>query len=403
MIKRYDQKYLKSRNISQILLLLKNEGPKSRAQISRDIGLVKSTVSEITAELKLKNVIFEGKKLAGSLGKRPTLIYFNKDYYYFLAIVITTGEINLAVCNLSGEIIEEKKVILPERIIAKEIISMAFSSMEELIKKYDKKKIYLISLGSPETLNLSTGKIEWSPYIQDWVGLDIGSVFREKFEINVIVKDHVKLETLGEQWKDYGSVLNMIYLTITKGIGAGIVIDGKIREGKDGYLGEVAFIPLSENLNYEEIVHSNKNLGYFESRCDIKKITNLAVDFCRENNINIDFENFDSLAGLYLENKEFENSIDAGILRTLALGLSTMIIVLNPEIVIINGEIIKLGKKFLEKIRNEVFKIMPYQTNIVFSSLKERSRIFGAIKHGLDVIDLSITNDPVSFYLTEIV
>lgn len=56
MIKKYDQKYLKSRNISQILLLLKNEGPKSLAQISRDIGLVKSTVSEITAELMSKNI-----------------------------------------------------------------------------------------------------------------------------------------------------------------------------------------------------------------------------------------------------------------------------------------------------------------------------------------------------------
>ncbi len=57
------------------------------------------------------------------------------------------------------------------------------------------------------------------------------------------MKDHVKLETLGEQWKSFNNISNMVYLVITRGIGAGVVIDGKIREGKNGCLGEIAFLP----------------------------------------------------------------------------------------------------------------------------------------------------------------
>lgn len=398
MIKKYDQKYLKTRNVSQIVMLLKDFGPKSRAQIARDIGVVKSTVSEITLELISKNIAYEGKKISGNLGKRPILIYFNKDYFYFLAIVITSGEINIAVCNLLGEIVEEKSVHLEEGISANAIIDLAFKNLDKLIDKYNKDKISLVSLGSPETLNIQTGKIEWSPYVKDWVGLDIGTLFKERYEINVIVKDHVKLETLGEQWKNYGNISNMVYLTITKGIGAGIIIDGKIREGKDGYLGEVAFLPISEKINYSEVISGIKSLGYFESKCDIKRITDLAIDFCRENNIKMDCDNFDNISLLYKENFKFENLVDKNILKTLALGISSIIIILDPEIVVINGEILKLGNNFLEKIRTEALKILPYETKIVFSGLKEKSRIFGAIKNGLDSINLSIATDYAILY-----
>ncbi|MCE5329548.1 winged helix-turn-helix domain-containing protein, partial [bacterium] len=102
--KKYNQKYIKSRNQGLILKLLKNNGPMSRASISKEIGIVRSTVSEICNDMVANNIILEGKKVEGNLGKRPTLIYFNKDYYYFISIVITIREANIVVCNLIGEI-----------------------------------------------------------------------------------------------------------------------------------------------------------------------------------------------------------------------------------------------------------------------------------------------------------
>ena len=76
-------------------------------------------------------------------------------------------------------------------------------------------------MGSPETFSKKTGKIRWAPYIKDWVGIDLKAYFENKFKVDVILKDHVKLETLGEQWQSFNNISNMIYLVITKGIGAG--------------------------------------------------------------------------------------------------------------------------------------------------------------------------------------
>ena len=247
-MKKYNQKYLKSHNQGLILKLLKSS-PRSRAQISKDIGIVRSTVSEITNEMVDLNIIYEGKKVTGNLGKRPTLLYFNKDFYYFVAMVITPENIRVAVCNLNGEILEEKRINLSEDISAKEIIKLAMKNIDEIISAFDRDKMCLISGGSPETFNVKTGVIKFAPYTRDWVGIDLRSIFQELYNVEVIVKLHTKLETLGEQWKSFDNISNMVYLTVGKGIGAGIIIDGEIREGNNGYLGEIAFLPLSEKID----------------------------------------------------------------------------------------------------------------------------------------------------------
>lgn len=400
-MKKYNQKYLKSRNKGLILELLKKHGPKSRAQISKDIGLVRSTVSDITNEMVGLNIIYEGKKVTGNLGKRPTLLYFNKDFYYFVAVVITPDDISSAACNLNGEIIKEKKIKYPEGVGAKDVIKMAMRNIDEMISNIGINMVCLISAGSPETFNIETGVIKWAPYTRDWVGIDLKSIFKEKYKVDTIVKQHVKLETLGEQWKSFSSISNMVYLVITRGIGAGVVIDGKIREGKNGYLGEIAFLPLSEEIDYEELKKGDKNLGYFESKCDIKKIEELVKEYHKRKGIKKIFNSFDDIAKLYKENAKIRELINKNIIRTLALGIASTIIMLDPEIVVINGEVIKLGEDFLNLLRDEIYNITPYKREVVFSKLEDRSGIYGAIRNGLDYIEKCIYENPESFYFNK--
>ena len=75
-----------------------------------------------------------------------------------------------------------------------------------------------------------------------------------------------------------------------------------------------------------------------------------------------------------------------------------MIILLDPGIVVLNGEILELGKDFLELLRAEVYKLTPYKRKIVFSKLKKKSGVFGAIKNGLDWIEENTVRDPDAFY-----
>jgi len=73
-------------------------------------------------------------------------------------------------------------------------------------------------------------------------------------------------------------------------------------------------------------------------------------------------------------------------------------VVLDPEIVVINGEIVELGDGFLEALKEEVYSITPYRREVVFSKLKRKSGIYGAIKNGLDYIDRCINENPNEFF-----
>ncbi|MDD3777526.1 MAG: ROK family transcriptional regulator [Actinomycetota bacterium] len=397
-MKTYSSKLLRFRNQRLILKLLKTKGPLSRADLAKKIGLVRSTVSDITNKLIDSKVIIEGKKVKGNLGKRPTLLYFNKNYYYYAALVITPDRIDAAICNLNGETIAKKNIQAIESNHSREVLNLAFSSLDSMLEENNINGLRLISLGSPETFNKNTGVIRWAPYIKDWVGLDLAKIFKDKYNTEVIIKDHVKLETLGEQWKGYNNVSNMVYLIVTKGIGAGVVIDGKVREGKNGYLGEIAFLPLAMNLNYNNLKGTNNNLGYFESQCDIKRIEEIAAEYYKKQDEAAGTIPFAKIAESYRQDPAFRDLINEKILKTLALGIAATAVVLDPEIIVINGEIVELKDGFLQSLKEEVYAITPYRGEIAFSKLKENSGIYGAIKNGLDYIDFYINEHPNNFF-----
>jgi predicted NBD/HSP70 family sugar kinase len=400
MMQKYNQKFIKSRNKGRVLKLLMDKGPISRADISKELGVVRSTVSEITNELISSGLVNEGEKVTGNVGKRPTLLSFNGNFLYFVAVVISPNGISTAICNLTGEILEEDTTIYPDDQNVGDILGSTVKKINQLISKIDIdiNRINFISVGSPETFSKKTGKIKWAPYTRDWVGVDLKSFFEKEFNIEIIMKDHVKLETLGEQWKSYNNISNMVYLVITRGIGAGVVIDGKIREGQNGYLGEIAFLPISEKQNYQEIENQDKNLGYFESKCDVIKINEMVEAYLKSKGKDSDIKDFSIIADLYRNNLDVSALINRGIIRTMALGISTMIILLDPEIVVLNGEILELGKDFLDLLRSEVYKLTPYKRKIVFSKLEKKSGVFGAIKNGLDWIEENTVRDPDAFY-----
>ncbi|MGM0366069.1 MAG: ROK family protein [Actinomycetota bacterium] len=151
-------------------------------------------------------------------------------------------------------------------------------------------------------------------------------------------------------------------------------------------------------LHYENLKGRNKNLGYFEARCDVKKIEEAASDYYRDAGKIKEFLPFSEIARQYREDLNFKALINDRIIKTLALGISTIIVVLDPEIVVINGEVTEMGNEFLEVLKQEIYSITPYKREIVFSKLKRKAGIYGAVKNGLNHIDKFIYENPNEFF-----
>lgn len=144
--KKATQESIKEHNIGLILRNIKEEKQITRIKLNKITGLAKSTVSDLVNFLIGKKVIFEGKKAESKIGKKPTMLKFNKNYFFFVAIDIGTENLVVTLANSFGETIykiKEKNYPKKDR---NQILNNIFSAVNKLLKKSDiglKKYIFI--------------------------------------------------------------------------------------------------------------------------------------------------------------------------------------------------------------------------------------------------------------------
>lgn len=397
--KKATQESIQEHNLGLILRFIKENKNFSRARLSIETGLSKSTISGLVDILISKKIITEGDKINSSRGKKPTILQFNKTYCHIIAINIGIKFITVAVTDLYGEIIcRIKKKNYPNN-NKDRILGNLFNIIEEVLDNsgIGIEKVYLFSIGTHGVINPETNKILFAPYLPKLKGLNLIETIKRKYKKEVIIENSVSLGAMGEHWKNYSHINNLVYILIHYGIAAGIIIDGKLAVGTNGSMGEIAYLPILKKYNSKKIKENKLELGLFESQVDIVGITNTIrrklkkqKDFSGiEINKNIDRIDFNDICKYYNGpgDNPIKKIINNDIIKMLAIGIASVIAVIDTNIIIINGMIIELGNNFFNKFKKEIYDITPFKPEIVISKLKNDASILGEVKFGLNYMD----------------
>lgn len=109
-----------------------------------------------------------------------------------------------------------------------------------------RKKIVGIGIGTPGLVNLEKGIVYEAPNIPGWDNVPLTSIYKKRFGFPVFIENDANSAALGEWWIGAGKGSKyMLCLTLGTGIGGGIIIDGKVYHGANGYAGELGHISLS--------------------------------------------------------------------------------------------------------------------------------------------------------------
>ena len=188
----------------------------------------------------------------------------------------------------------------------------------------------------------------------------------------------------------------MVYVTLSTGIGAGVILNGKIHRGKDGLAGELGHIPISEAGN----TCACGAVGCLESFSSGWAIAERGREWRRRRG--------DSLAALGDSSRSRSEGITAreiaqaaaqgdpadleimrAAARSLARGLLTVIRILNPDRIILGGGLIQAGAVLLDPLRESLAKLasptIGYSTEIVAAGLGAYSPLYGAAAMALDL------------------
>ena len=278
------------------------------------------------------------------------------------AVVLGKGEIP---DNISDFIID--KIKFPTNVnrgyneITKEILSKA----DELLERNNVKNTELIgvgiSCGGP--LNSKKGVIMCPPNLPDWDNVPIVDIVSEHFGVKAILHNDANACAVAE-WRfgagrDYQ---NLVFLTFGTGMGAGLILDGKLYTGTNDGAGEVGHIRLSENGP-----EGYGKKGSFEGFCSgggIKKLAELiAIEYLRENKKSslfkseADFSNLTAatIAKAMYEGDEFATAVYKKCAEYLGRGLSVIIDIINPEAIVI-GSIFERNEEFFQSEIKEIIE-----------------------------------------------
>ena len=213
-----------------------------------------------------------------------------------------------------------------------------------------------ISLGVAGALNPDTGVVYQVPNIPNWNGLHIVELAEKRFNVPVRLGNDANLAALGE-WK-YGAGIghhNLIYLTISTGVGGGIIVDDHLLVGTNGLAGEVGHITVLPGGPMCGCGHP----GHLESVSSGTGITNYVIRQMQAGRKTILAENpapptAHRVAEAARQGDEL--AIEAFNIAGEFLGraIADLLHIFNPTIVILGGGVIKSGELIMIPVRRSL-------------------------------------------------
>jgi predicted NBD/HSP70 family sugar kinase len=231
--------HARGHNRSLVLQMLYRVGGLSRADIARETGLTRVTVSDLVAELMGEDLVIElGQREDARPGKPATLLDLNRDAFTIVGIDLSEyATFRGALLNLDGIVIERVDLPLAGS-TGDEAAAKVFAIAEALIAKATR-PILGIGVGSPGVVDLG-GVVLTAPNL-GWEGRDLRGELAARFGLPVVVINDANAATLAEH-SFGGATSDMMLVKIGHGVGSGLLLGGTPLFGSRFAAGEIGHV-----------------------------------------------------------------------------------------------------------------------------------------------------------------
>lgn len=363
-----DSAYIKKLNRGLILQKIIQHGLISRAEISKITGLNKATISAQVAELIDEKLITETQMEHHTVGRRPIMLSINGSAGYVLGIDLDYKEIKYRISDLQGNLIETEIEIIDTEVY-EEIVEI----LSEHIQKY-KQKYSACHFGLVQTIIGVHGTVnndEWIQFIPrlEWTNKDLKADLERVIDMNISIENTANLSVYAERVYQFPESDNILGIVLSSGIGAGIINDGKLIKGRDGYAGEIGHMIISPYGGECKC----GNQGCWELYAAEPVAFSQLMERLDRPNLS-----YEDIRQLIEANDSTTNDIMKTFILYVSIGLNNMINSYNPEMLIINSELLKLYPNAIQEIEENLRSSVSVYQQIVLSDLGKDASVLGA-------------------------
>ncbi len=341
-------------------------------------------MTDIVSRLKKEGILKEKGKGENVRGRKPILLQLNEEYGVSAFVQIGYEEVMIKILNLLGRTIDEETFLFEKDIDFSLLLKRIESELEESLKprlSSGYKNLLGVAFSIPAPIDYETGSLIWSRYYR-WKNEKLPSKIRCcNREVMAIWENDSNILAYGASLY-FGDTKNLLAFYLGIGIGAGIVIDGKVHRGCRGMAGEIGQfpIPYREGLYELERVISEESM----------------IRFVQRNFPSRSFKTKEEILA-FLESRANDDFIKRelqSISEIVAQFLSILVIALDPQIVVFDGEIVRYLPSLLNMVIDSIVKLTG-RSREVFKTTSEKLEfaVYGAHKSilkswfGLDVVE----------------
>jgi len=230
---------------AHILSLIRKQVTTSRAQLAKETGLSRTTVSSVVNDLLEEGICHE-IGLGPSNGGRPaTMIALNPNARYAVGVNIEGHNIRTGLVDLKASVtsLQEREIDCRN---TRAMLNSVAAAIQEMMSDTPREKVVGVGIGITGLVDSETGTVIFAGNL----GLS-DFPFRRAladalpFSVPILIENDCKVAALGERYYGAGQGFdNMVYIEFGTGIGAGIIMDGRIYAGAHGMAGELGHIKL---------------------------------------------------------------------------------------------------------------------------------------------------------------
>jgi predicted NBD/HSP70 family sugar kinase len=251
-----DQQLLKEINRMALVCHLCSHPGLSRADLAEALSLTKSTVSLLVRELVEQGWIVEREMLiTGSLGRRPTPLHINPERLVLLGADVGIENIRIVATSLTGRIIGSAVIEYVDTTDAKGCIEALAKGFIRVSKQVENegREIAGLGVGLPGGVDETTGLLHFAPNL-GWRNVKVAALLTEHLRdtelegLPLFLQNEADVAALGElEFADQMGSDPLVYVSISYGVGAGVIVNDRLLTGRNGFAGEVGHTILELN------------------------------------------------------------------------------------------------------------------------------------------------------------
>ncbi|MEU2441141.1 ROK family transcriptional regulator [Streptomyces rubradiris] len=378
---------LRAMNDRAALDLLLAHGPLSRTRIGKLTGLSKPTASQLLARLEAAGLVRVTGTSEGRPGPNAQLYAIDPAVAYAAGLDVTPQRVRAAVADITGRTVGEYELPTPGRRPAQPVVRQVTDALDGAVKAAGlaRSDVHRLVIGTPGAFDPGTGRLRYASHLPGWHSPALLDDLAAALPMPVEYENDVNLAAVAEQ--RLGAARgheDFVLLWNQEGLGAALVLGGRLHRGWTGGAGEVGFLPVPGAPLVRHVTRANS--GGYQELAGSQALPGLARDLGISDIPH--GPHAEAAALLVARAADHADGPHRELLRAyatrLATGLASLVSVLDPELVVLSGSALTAGGEVLRTlVQAELAELAAARPRLVVGEVREHPVLRGALESAL--------------------